>query len=240
MRKKVYEEVFNNELTHAWYIGTRKKMMDTMKGFINRNSRILDAGCGTGGTMKFLKSYGFNNVTGIDASEDALKYCKERGLKNIKKGSINKLPFKNETFDAIICLDVLYHKNVIPNTALKEFSRVLKSKGILYLQEPAYEWLRGSHDEAILTGRRFSIESIKYILEKTGFNIKKWTYFNSLFLLPIIANRLINRKNKRSDVQHIPFVFNKIFLAILLIEAKLTNYISFPFGLSIIMIAQRK
>src|SRR3989304_2750950 len=134
-----YEEMYENEMTHPWYLATRRLMLKLLKNHLSKNSFILDAGCGTGGTMKFLKANGYKNLYGIDKSEIAVRYCKKRRLKWVKRGTIQKLPYEDNIFDAIVCMDVLYHKGVEPFKALKEFKRVLKGEGHLYLQEPAFK-----------------------------------------------------------------------------------------------------
>lgn len=240
MRAEEYKKMFENELSHAWYLGTRQLMINYVIKYIKKSAKVLDAGCGTGGTIKLLEKAGYKNVIGIDNSQEAIKFTKKRGIKKIVSGTINNLPFPDKTFDAIICLDVLYHQNVDPSHAIGEFRRVLKTGGFLYIQEPAYHWLRGSHDIAIQTARRFSSKSLKYLAEINGFNVKKCTYFNAVFFLPILVKRLIERKRNISDVKPLPKILNNIFLVILKTEGFITSYVNLPFGLSVVAIAQSK
>ena len=44
MKKIAYDQMYENELTHAWYIGTRQLMIDALKKYLNKNAKILDAG----------------------------------------------------------------------------------------------------------------------------------------------------------------------------------------------------
>src|SRR3989344_6954914 len=203
MKKIAYIQMFENEMTHPWYIATRAKMTSTLLRFLKKDAKILDAGCGTGGTIKFLSNEGFRNVIGVDNSPLALKLAKKRAIKNLRLAVVDNLPFKDGTFDAVICLDVLYHRGVDPKKALLEFARVLKKEGILYLQEPAYEWLRGGHDVAIETARRFSRGDIKQLVENCNFKIKKITHFNTLFFLPIFWKRFFESMDQKvsSDVK---------------------------------------
>lgn len=243
MKNIAYKQMYENELSHAWYIGTRNHLIKALKQNCTTSSRILDAGAGTGGTIIFLKRAGFKNVIGIEKSDIAISYSRKRGLK-ITKGDINKLPFAKDSFDVVVCLDVLYHRGVNPHLAIGEFQRVLKKGGLLYLQEPAYTFLKSRHDIAIATSRRFTKNQIAKILSLAGFKILKLSYLNTLMFLPIAAKRLIDKfadKNDiTSDVVSLKSSFlNRLFFNLLKIESFLTNYVSLPFGLSIICLAKK-
>lgn len=242
MKNIAYKQMYESELTHGWYIGTRNHLIKTLKQKCATTSRILDAGAGTGGTIVLLKKAGFKNVIGIEKSDLAIKYSAKRGLK-ITKGDINKLPFKKDSFDVVVCLDVLYHQGVHPNLAIKEFQRVLKKGGLLYLQEPAYNFLKSRHDIAIATSRRFTKNQITKIVTMAGFKILKASYLNTLMFLPIAAKRLIDKfadKNDiTSDVVSLSPFLNRLFSNSLKIESFLTSYLSLPFGLSIICLAKK-
>ena len=242
MKKIAYQQMFDNELTHGWYLGTRAHLVKILKQNCKINSRILDAGAGTGGTVKLLKKAGFKNVTGVEKSDIAIDFARKRNI-TFKKGDINKLPFKNDSFDVVICLDVLYHQGVEPAIALKEFARVLKKEGLLYLQEPAYNLLKSRHDWAILTERRFTKNQIAKILNFTGFKILKLSYFNTVMFIPIAIKRLVDKFSKTddtsSDVGSLNSVLNKVIESSLKFESSLIRYINLPFGLSIICLAKR-
>lgn len=242
MQKIAYQEMFENEITHGWYVGTRNLMIEFLKKNLANNAKILDAGCGTGGTMIRLKNEGFAKITGIDTSKDAIFYAKKRGLENVKLASINKLPFATESFDVIICLDVLYHQGVDLKKATIEFKRILKKGGVLYIQEPAYAWLKSKHDTAIQTQKRFVRKELEDLLKKENFKILKSTYFNSLLFALMAIKRLINKissDNRGSDVSRLPNMINDLLLGVLTFESKLLKLINLPFGLSIICVARK-
>src|SRR3982750_3230275 len=87
--------------------------------------RILDAGCGTGGTTVELQRYG--DVVGIDLAWEALEPARGRGLTELARASIERLPFANASFDAATSFEVIYHLGVASDvSALIEIRRVLK------------------------------------------------------------------------------------------------------------------
>lgn len=242
MKKNAYDEMFDNEMSHAWYIATRNLLIKTLKKHCKKNVKILDAGSGTGGTVNFLKKAGFSNISCLEKSPEAIKFLRKRKIRNIVQGSINDLPFEDNSFDIVICLDVLYHKGVVPGKVLKEFNRVLKREGIIYLQEPAYNWLKSKHDKAIQTRHRFNRKELISLVNSSNFEIIKSTYFNSFLLIPIILKRFLNKipnKNNHSDVVSLPQLLNFFLKEILFLEIKMVNVFDLPFGLSIVCVAKK-
>lgn len=83
---------------------------------------ILDVGCGNGAIINTLRERGFN-CFGVDINKEGLKYvkCKKKQM------SCNKLYFKNNSFDLIICSEVLEHLSLkVYIETLKELQRVAK------------------------------------------------------------------------------------------------------------------
>lgn len=97
-----------------------------------RAKTILDVGCGEGFTLQKLKEKGIGlKNEGIDYSHDAV----EMGNKiypelKIKQGDVYKLDYKNESFELVICTEVLEHLDN-PKKAIDEIRRV-SSKYIVF------------------------------------------------------------------------------------------------------------
>ena len=203
-------------------------------------NEILDAGCGTGAAFSYLSRFG--NVTGVDISDEALKFA--RTLGRVKKSDIIDMPFSENSFEAVICLDVLYHRWVGDyKKALREFWRVLRPGGILFIREPAYNWMRGSHDKVDFTKHRFNKAEIEHEIIQAGFRIKKITYANFLLfpfvLLKRIPQMLIPTHRAVSDMQSVPPFVDRLLFTILRFEAKLMSWVSLPWGSSLLCVGQK-
>jgi 2-polyprenyl-3-methyl-5-hydroxy-6-metoxy-1,4-benzoquinol methylase len=102
-------------------------------------AKVLDVGCGDGGTaIAFIKSG--NEVYAIDVDYEIIKRAKARAEE--EKVKVNFLvadglrsPFMHSFFDIIICNDVIEHVLKPPKLTM-EAHRTLKSGGIIYLSAP--------------------------------------------------------------------------------------------------------
>ena len=170
MQKYLYEDLYNLEETHWWHIAKRNLMISLLKNNLSGNqNRILDIGCGTGKNLEVLERFGVS--FGIDSSPQAILYCKKRGIKNVVKGNIERMPFTRESFDAITALDVLEH--VDDQEALKEVYRVLKRGNVLIITVPAYPELWSKWDEVLNHKRRYAKKQLENLLKENGFKILK-------------------------------------------------------------------
>ena len=103
----------------------------------NKDSVILDAGCGTGNLCKALLKPN-RSVIGIDRCTPMLKIARPKlnGQAEIKEMDINKqLEFPSNMFDGAALINVLYVVEE-PERVLKEIYRVLKPSGTLVLVNP--------------------------------------------------------------------------------------------------------
>ena len=94
---------------------------------------LLDMGCSLGYTLQAASDLGLE-ATGVDISEHAVTFCRERGFR-AELGTIDKLPFPDAAFQLVIVKHVLEH-TAKPREALREIARVLKPGGGLFLAVP--------------------------------------------------------------------------------------------------------
>lgn len=96
---------------------------------------VLDVGCGTCSSMKYIKSrYENIQIVGVEPSFSAIKnYCP--GMSNILNGYAQKLPFKDNTFTKVYLNHVIGHIDDI-HEGLKEIRRIMKTDGRLAIVTP--------------------------------------------------------------------------------------------------------
>lgn len=244
MEDEFIEEMSEVEGNNWWHEGRRRILCDTLESILKniKNPTILDVGCGTGGTSNaFLK---FGDLTGTDFSLSALKLASKKGLENIFRSTLTDIPLKNNSFDAITALDVIEHVKD-DSAVLLEMKRLIKQNGHIIITVPAFQFLWSEHDVALSHFRRYDVETLTKILNESGFDIVRISYFVSFIFLPYALYRLLTRnsanKEKPKTVRRtFPKIINSFLEKTMLIENALLKRTSLPFGISLICIAKKR
>jgi SAM-dependent methyltransferase len=125
-----------------WYVGGMRRIAHALlaaHGFAGTGV-ALDAGCGTGGTLRWLRArFPALRVVGLDVAPEALRYVMaspEQAGVRVLRGSATLLPFPAATFDLVVSLDVLQHLPAETDevVALREAARVLRPGGLLLVR----------------------------------------------------------------------------------------------------------
>jgi ubiquinone/menaquinone biosynthesis C-methylase UbiE len=100
-----------------------------LAGFV-AGQRVLDVGCGVGGTVRMLlREFGVE-ATGLNISETQIATARKLGAGNYIKGSIAAIPLCPNCLDGVTCINMFYH-TPDHTTSLREMFRVLKPGGAL-------------------------------------------------------------------------------------------------------------
>ncbi len=242
MNTEEYRRMYDIESTYWWYVGLRKISFDIISRYCRAANKILDAGCGTGILLRELRKNGF--VAGADIAKEAVFFCRERGCENVVRSTIMHLPFKDNSFDLITSMDVIYHKAVTDDVAaLRELGRALKRGGKLLINVAAYNFMKSQHDCAVHTARRYTKTELVNKLRLAGFKIDKISYWNTVLFPFILLIRCLERHKSteaRSDLKPIRPMLNGALIKLVQFESNLIQLFSLPFGLSLICCATKR
>jgi len=166
----------------SWFLPRRfwhdHKNKEVVKHVAGKN--VLDVGCGSGTIVKKLLAIN-KNVVGVDISEQFVEFCRTKypDGKFYRLDANNLKVFEDNSFDSIVCSEVLEHLDT-PGNALKEFYRVLRRGGSLIVTTPNVSF-RWALIEALWTNVRrnvletrhkaFSGKRLNYLLRKVGYNV---------------------------------------------------------------------
>jgi len=208
-------------------------------------TRVLDIGCGTGGFMKRLRER-YTRVVGLDLSWLGLTHTRSRGFPAVLMADANQLPFPDNCFDLVVCIDVLEEQQVDPARLLNEIRRVSKPKGVGLLQASAFQWLMSRHDLAVEASRRFTRPQLEGLAVDQRLTPLYSSYlFTALFPLLALWKLLHPPRVKpgvpvRNDIMMPPGLVNTLLYGICRLESRFIPYLRLPFGTSVCLLARKK
>lgn len=137
-----------------------------------RDTAVLDIGCGFGQMLLALKRAGYTNLSGIDLEDSAIDYCRKEGL-DVRKTSILEYSPEAPRYDVAIMSHVLEHipkkETISVLTSIR--TRILKPNGMLLVMVPNAQahtgcyWMYEDWTHETL----FTAGSLLYVLRVAGF-----------------------------------------------------------------------
>lgn len=241
MRYEELERMYRLEDDYWWFVGRRRLVHSLVQRYGPPDPMILDAGCGTGGTMDYLRPLG--SVYGADLSLDALQFCRSRGHQALLQCRAESIAARGDSFDVVVASDLLEH---LPDDAagVQEAFRVTKPGGIVVITVPAYQWLWSEHDEALSHLRRYSKRELRGLLEQAGADVVKLTYAVCLVFPAIVGVRVLQRRKHKSSAPHtqlmpVPDWANRLLVSIHDLEAWWLTRAGFPWGATLVAVARK-
>ena len=205
-----------------------------------RKLTLVDIGCGTGKNVETFSKFGTS--WGLDQSEEAIAFCKKRGLKYIKKGTAERSGFPEATFDVITALDVIEHTDDVK--AMREMFRILKPDGVIIATVPAYQWLWSRWDEVLHHKRRYEKYDLEKLFQRGGCTVIKCSFLYSFLLFPVCIVRIIKSwavpDSYGSDFRLTNTFLNTLILFLCRIESWVFRQYTIAFGTSIVCVGRKK
>jgi SAM-dependent methyltransferase len=201
------------EAKHWWYVA-RKVILEKWISTLEPRSRILDLGSATGANSQFIRNLGFECAS-IEFSTLGVAIQKSKGLE-VTQGDARSLPHVSDSFDAIICLDVMEH--IVEHDAVaSEIHRVLRSGGKFLISVPHGKKLWSAHDVAVNHVRRYETEEMLKVLREAGLKVVDVWGTNS-FLKPVIL--AVKAFTKGSNLKESSKLLNSAFYFLTALEEK--------------------
>jgi SAM-dependent methyltransferase len=241
MRTDELRHLAEAEESYWWHRGRQRIVRRVLTRYVAPSSRILDVGCGPGGTTKSYS--GANHVLGVDASAESTRLARGRGLE-VARMDATHLATRPQSWDAIVSLDLLEHVDD-DVAALREMRDALRPGGTLVATVPAYQFLWSSHDEAVGHRRRYTKGRLLRAAREAGFEVVLGAYVMSSILPLAMAVRLAERLRPRrgepaASFTPVPRLVNAVLERVVALGPEPVPFVPVPFGLSIVLVARRE
>ena len=200
--KKLFDDIAVNyvkkDLTSYCRIARKLRLVQSLKGIQQPIKKILEIGCGAGFSVEYLNGK-FINYTGIDYSENLIKYAKEHNnYKGVKFECLNVNDFDSKfKFDVVLMIGVLHHMPN-PEKVIKSLSKILSPGGIIVVNEPQagnpliglLRKIRKKIDDNYSTDQvEFTEDEINSMFKKCGHETK--TFAQGVLSTPLAESRIL-------------------------------------------------
>jgi 2-polyprenyl-3-methyl-5-hydroxy-6-metoxy-1,4-benzoquinol methylase len=167
----------------------KKQFLNTA---IPNNPSILDIGCGDGFAFSYITNHKkFKNYIAVDFSEIKLKTLfQQNNDATVCITDADNLPFKENNFDVIFCLEVLEHV-IDPDVVLNQIFKLLKDGGVCfisipidsYIQVRSLKMIKQYYNSDVFSEHinAFYPEELKQLLVKNNFQIISFCLCNFTF-----------------------------------------------------------
>ncbi len=243
-----YETLYHHETSYWWFRGLHSIIIDMMKSLgLTAQSRVLDAGCGTGRNLQLVNERITSLAYGFDIASAAAPFWPKRNLDKVCLASANEIPFKSGSFDAVVSVDLLECDAVDERKAMGELCRVLKPQGLMILVVPAYDWLMSEeHHRAVGASRRYSVRKLRDLATVYPLNVQKTTHLFASMLPLVAAYRLLlpyfrkpSSEKPISEIKPMNQFADRVLYGAVKLEGKIIQKTGLPFGSSIMMILEK-
>jgi len=255
MRPVEYQRMAEVEATHWWYRGLRDaigRCLDRPGLRLPPAPRVLDAGCGTGATLRWLgERYAPSYLGGFDASDEALSRARRKAPSaDLYRSDLCDPEIRADALDLVVSLDVLPATGADASLGgLQRMVERLAPGGLLVLNLPAYAWLRSEHDAAVGQRERFTAGKVHSMLGVLGLEPARLTYRLCALLPLVVLWRLAGKARlrrrgsagARSDLHAVPRrAVDQVLFRIVAAENRLIAHgVPLPWGSSVFAIGRR-
>ena len=240
MEKSAYEILDNLQFNHWWFKGRARIIDRFLKKSINKeNNTILDVGSGFGALIPTLKKYG--EVECVEPFVDSKETLIALGANEIYNSKEFPEVHPQKPYNLVSFFDVVEHIEDDELFLKGVHDNVLDEDGKIIITVPAYNWLWTHHDDEHKHYRRYTRKMLVDVVKKAGYKNIRVNYFMTILFPLAVVSRLVQKflNSKASDLKPMNKIANSLMFKIFSFEEKLVNVTKLPFGLSIILVADK-
>jgi len=173
------------------------KLLEAIKNYSNKDSVVLEGGCGLGRWLIFLRRLGYKKLIGVDFITPPLDKIKKHDKEiTVKVGNVDSLPIEDSSIDLYLSMGVIEHFEEGPEDSLLEARRVLKKEGIMIISVPYQNYYRSTvrrlftmpllklikpsfrNKNRIFYQYYYSKKDLTEFINKSRFEIIEWFYYD--------------------------------------------------------------
>ena len=183
------QQVEINDLADSsWWYQVRNSLLVRYIHRYGLSGAMWDVGSGTGIVSQVLRDSGFQ-VVALEPAVGGAVSAAARGLPSVAS-TLEDLRLPERSISAIGLFDVVEHLGE-PEALIAECCRVLAPSGQLYVTVPAHAWLWSQADTLAQHQRRYTRQSLRALLENSGFEIQDCSYRLASLVAPLAIARSI-------------------------------------------------
>ena len=224
--------------SHFWFQGRRCLVDALLRDELRAPQRVLDVGCGAGGTSRWLLDNG-HEVCSVDSSSASLEHAAQLlPASSLYLSDAGGLPFPDDCFDGVLLLDVLEHTD--DAAALGEAQRVVRPGGWILVSVPAFQRLWSFRDADAGHLRRYSRRGLEDAVRRSGLVVERVTYYQWTLFPVFVAVRLAMRRWRplRDAEERVPRLLNTFLTVVNRAEARAARRVDLPWGSSLFVRAR--
>jgi SAM-dependent methyltransferase len=236
--KDIFEKLYTEEQNSFWFTSRNKMILYTIEKYFPNWNSFHEVGCGTGFVLSAIRQKWPERIlSGSDLFKEGLQFAAKR-LPGIVLTEEDATQYDgNIKYDIIGAFDVLEHI-VEDKAVLANFEKATNTGVIITVPQHMFMWSEA--DDKACHVRRYTQKELKSKLTSAGFDVIYMTGFVSLLFPAMFLSRKLPHKEKSAELQ-LPKALNKALSLIMKIEFQLLKAgIRFPFGGSIIAVAQKR
>lgn len=242
MDRSAYEQYLEVEERHFWRVAKRRLVVGLVEELFGarRDLHVVDIGGACSLVVEDLRRFGL--VESVEPDEETVELARSRLGIEVHHGSLpDGLP-PLAPADVITMLDVIEHIED-DHEALVAVRDLLAPGGVLIVTVPALAWLWSEHDVVLHHHRRYVRSQLVSVLERAGFRIERASYYTSLLLPAVAAERLAKKLRPRPgppryDVSVPSRLVNDLLSGVMSLERRMLAAVDMPLGSSLFAVAR--